>query len=166
MNIFVTDPDPVKSAAFLDDKRVNKMITESCQMLATALMRHGCPESELPISKATGKAYRSTHKNHPCTLWAGETRDNYIWLWNHMMCLLIEFKMRHGYEHYGEVNLPKLREARKYIPEGKQTPFVNCSLYKEEEDVYNAYRMTMADKWKKDKIRPSWTNTTKPWFYK
>jgi hypothetical protein len=29
---------------------------------------------------ATG-IYKPTHAKHPCTLWAGETRDNYVWLW-------------------------------------------------------------------------------------
>ena len=34
MNIFVTDPDPVKSAQSLPDKHIVKMPLESCQMLA------------------------------------------------------------------------------------------------------------------------------------
>ena len=34
MNIFVTDPDPTKSAQSLPDKHVVKMPLESCQMLA------------------------------------------------------------------------------------------------------------------------------------
>jgi hypothetical protein len=135
-------------------------------MLATALIIHGCPESELPIAKQTGKGYRIAHKNHPCTVWARQNQDNYLWLWQHMMGLLIEFKMRYGHEHWGDTNLQRLKDAIKYLPEGKQTPFPNCSLYKEEEDIYEAYRKTMVTKWQKDKIKPSWTNATKPWFYK
>ena len=34
MNIFVTDPDPAKSAQCLPDKHIVKMPLESCQMLA------------------------------------------------------------------------------------------------------------------------------------
>ena len=34
MNIFVTDPDPVKSAEVLPDKHIVKMPLETCQMLA------------------------------------------------------------------------------------------------------------------------------------
>ena len=34
MNIFVTDPDPAKSAQSLPDKHIVKMPLESCQMLA------------------------------------------------------------------------------------------------------------------------------------
>ena len=34
MNIFVTDPSPVKSAQCLPDKHVVKMPLESCQMLS------------------------------------------------------------------------------------------------------------------------------------
>ena len=34
MNIFVTDPDPVKSAEVLPDKHIVKMPLETCQMLS------------------------------------------------------------------------------------------------------------------------------------
>ena len=34
MNIFVTDPDPLKSARVLPDKHIVKMPLETCQMLA------------------------------------------------------------------------------------------------------------------------------------
>ena len=34
MNIFITDPDPTKSAEVLPDKHVVKMPLETCQMLA------------------------------------------------------------------------------------------------------------------------------------
>ena len=34
MNIFVTDPDPVKSAQVLPDKHIVKMPLETCQMLS------------------------------------------------------------------------------------------------------------------------------------
>ena len=34
MNIFVTDPDPTRSAQCLPDKHVVKMPLETCQMLA------------------------------------------------------------------------------------------------------------------------------------
>lgn len=166
MNIFVSDSDPIKSAMVLDDRRMNKMITESCQLLSTALILSGCPASELPIAKETGKPYRITHKNHPCAIWARQNRGNYLWLWQHMMGLLVEFSMRHGHEHWGDTNLPKLREAMKYIPEGERTPFPNCSLYKEEEDVYEAYRKTLVDKWNKDKPKPQWTRMARPWFYR
>ena len=39
MNIFVTDPDPAKSAQCLPDKHVVKMPLESCQMLAIVASR-------------------------------------------------------------------------------------------------------------------------------
>jgi hypothetical protein len=41
MNIFVLDLDPVKAAKAMDCVRVPKMVTESAQMMASALRRHG-----------------------------------------------------------------------------------------------------------------------------
>ena len=38
MNIFVTDPDPVKSAEVLPDKHVVKMPLETCQMLVSFIL--------------------------------------------------------------------------------------------------------------------------------
>ena len=49
MNIFVTDPDPVKSAQSLPDKHIVKMPLESCQMLAiVASKKWGHGFGELP----------------------------------------------------------------------------------------------------------------------
>ena len=39
MNIFVTDPDPVKSAEVLPDKHEVKMPLEPCQMLAVVFTK-------------------------------------------------------------------------------------------------------------------------------
>lgn len=53
MNIFATDPCPIKSAQFLDDKRVIKMILESAQMLCTALHQLGY-DKEIPYKQTLG----------------------------------------------------------------------------------------------------------------
>ena len=40
MNIFILDKSPEKSAEFLCDKHVPKMLLESCQMLSTAIQNY------------------------------------------------------------------------------------------------------------------------------
>ena len=45
MNIFVTDPDPVKSAQVLPDKHIVKMPLESCQMLAIVCSESGVTDT-------------------------------------------------------------------------------------------------------------------------
>ena len=47
MNIFVTDPDPLKSAKVLPDKHIVKMPLETCQMLAIVCSDNGVMVSAL-----------------------------------------------------------------------------------------------------------------------
>lgn len=70
MNIFVLDYTPQKAAEYHCDKHVVKMILESAQILCAVHHKNG--DSNVP--------YKLTHKNHPCTIWAGESRSNYLWL--------------------------------------------------------------------------------------
>lgn len=164
MNIFVTDECPFKSAEALDDKRVNKMILESCQMLSTALRKLGCPEDELPLTKA-GEPFKSTHENHPCTIWAGRTRGNYRWLVDHLYGLCDEFRKRYGHGHSCELNIQAIDAAIKYVPQGSLEPFQNSSAYKEMQDTCQAYRMTLKHKWDHLDRNPTWSNRTHPEWY-
>ena len=72
MNIFVTDPDPIKSAQVLPDKHIVKMPLETCQMLSiVASSKWGHGFGDLP--KLNGEPYKTekgAFRNHPCTVWA------------------------------------------------------------------------------------------------
>lgn len=154
MNIFVTDICPIKSAKFLDTKRVNKMILESAQMLSTAARIHGYE----------GKVYKITHKNHPSNVWARETRANYQWLLAHLKALAEEYYLRRGKWHKSYTELfESLSEASEVIPIGKLTPFANCATnkafgvsYKHVDDTFEAYRLYLKKRWKTDKREPVW----------
>ncbi len=82
MNIFVTDPDPVKSAQVLPDKHIVKMPLETCQMLSiVASKKWGHGFGTLP--KLDGTPYKTdkgAFRNHPCTIWA---QTNFYWLIEH-----------------------------------------------------------------------------------
>lgn len=156
MNIFFTDPSPIKSAQYLDTKRVNKMILESCQMLATAVVENG------------GTApYKPTHKNHPSTKWAAQSYENWKWLWNHMVALAMEYKKRRGKVHKSFqkfINSDIKLQAAKVIPSLGLTEKPNCAAnesvgvsYKHIDDVYEAYQLYLNDRWDMDKREPVWT---------
>ena len=98
MNIFVLDEDPVKAAQAMDCVRVPKMVTESAQMLASALRRRGATDEQMPLTKS-GTPYKGGYKHHPCTVWAGDSFANWNWLWNHGMALCEEYEKRFGREH-------------------------------------------------------------------
>lgn len=81
MNIFAVDSDPEIAAQSLHDVHVNKMLIESCQLLATA---H--PNGESP--------YAHTHFNHPCAVWVRASSANYVWLACHALALDAERAVR------------------------------------------------------------------------
>jgi hypothetical protein len=152
MNIFVTNPNPKVCAEALDDLRLNKMILETAQLLSTAIRFHG---------HIGDLAYKSTHVNHPCSMWARETVSNYAWLLGHFYALCQERFERTGKTHKSERLALTFEHSRHLLPSGSLTPFVNCTPYKDD-GVFDAYKLTLVDKWKNDKRPPKWTNTTKP----
>lgn len=154
MNIFVTDRCPTKCAQYLDDKRVVKMVLETAQMLSTALRECGYEGDEV---------YKSTHKNHPCNVWARKTQQNYLWLLRHFRALCIEYTRRYDKIHKSSYLYPAFKSYAEFIPEGEMTEFANCARnqsvgvdYTHESDVFKAYRLYLNDRWGLDKRTPTW----------
>jgi hypothetical protein len=148
MNIFVLDNDPIKAAAAMDCVRVPKMVTESAQMMASALRRHGAPKERMPLTKA-GRPYKGGYKNHPCTIFAGDTRANFSWLATHALALCREYEQRFLKEHACKQPIIHMIEWIEYIPEGDLTPFAQAmpDEYKDDDAVkaYRAYYHSKAD---------------------
>lgn len=152
MNIFATDPCPIKSAQTLDDKRVVKMCLETAQILSSAMHRYGL--------KTT---YRPTHMNHPVVLWAGNSAENYLWTFEHLLALLEEYQLRYGKEHKCAELLEELFEGAMHLPSRGFEPHRNCARntakgidYGELEDVYEAYKLYLSDRWDTDTRPPTW----------
>jgi hypothetical protein len=122
MNIFVLDYNPIKAAEAMDCVRVPKMVTESAQMMASALRRYDATDEQMPLTKS-GKPYRGGYKHHPCTVWAGETRSNFWWLSLHAEALLDEYYHRFGKIHACHNAIYQMSGMYKMIPEGDLTPF-------------------------------------------
>jgi len=152
MNIFVTDPDPKKSAQNLDDKRVIKMILESAQLMSTAINLMG----------GFGP-YKSTHINHPCSIWVRTSAANYYWLLDHFVALCDEYNLRYGKIHKCKSFFPVLSSGVKLMPQVDSTPWCNCTPHKDME-VIAAYQLTMTEKWANDKRPPTWKNNLRPTF--
>ena len=88
VNIFYLDKDPKIAAKYHCDKHVVKMILETAQVLSAVHHRYHMPAP-----------YKETHKNHPSVLWAGETWNNYAWLWRLGMELCKEYTRRYKKKH-------------------------------------------------------------------
>lgn len=153
MNIFVTHSCPIESAKFLDDKRVVKMCLETAQMLCAALNEQGVITP-----------YKTTHRNHPCNVWARASLSNWQWLLAHGIALCDEYTARYGKVHKCRAVLDEIAElAAGVLPNTGLTPFANCARNKEQgvdytmcKDVHMAYQQYLNDRWDLDKREPTW----------
>lgn len=130
------------------------MLLETMQLLATALRHHNVSEEYLPHT-IDGKPYRSTHANHPCSLWAKASRGNMLWLVEHAEALAVEYMIAYNKEPALYSQIKRVLSGILTLPDAPMTPFVNCSLYKDL-DVFEAYRLTMRHKWENDKREATW----------
>ena len=118
MNIFYLDSSPELCAKYHADRHVVKMILESAQILCTVI-------NEKAGYQVT--PYKSTHKNHPCTLWAGASMYNALWLVNLTYHLDAEFRRRfnHQVSHKSYQMLVDIKIytlITNYLPDSTQTP--------------------------------------------
>ena len=107
MNIFYLDKCPEKAARLQYNKHVVKMILESAQMLCTA---HHCimgEDADVP--------YKPAHRNHPSTIWARQSDENYTWLYRHMMELGKEYEKRYSKKH---LSIIKCEDPLSILPGG------------------------------------------------
>ena len=96
MNIFVTHPDPLKSAVVLPDKHVVKMPLETTQMVSLLFSPWYYDWGK--VLKKDGTPYDTTKgafRNHPCTKWAAESMYHTAWLIQHGCSLVHEYWYRY-----------------------------------------------------------------------
>ena len=120
MNIFYVNHDPSRCAQSHGDKHVLKMISAE---LRPELCR-----------------YR-THQNHPCAKWVREARLHYLWAWELLRWLLLEYKNRYDREHATERLLMPLWPVPAGIPDRGFVPPPQAMPDKfKHEDTVLAYR--------------------------
>ena len=116
MNIFALHLDPKIAANHHCDKHVVKMIVESAQMISTIFDKYGERKSWM---------YKPCFQHHPCTIWAGVSRRNLIWLVDLGYHLCLEYNHRYGKIHkcYGMMLLWSKLVHELSIPDGRFTNF-------------------------------------------
>ncbi len=177
MNIFYVHKDPVKSAKMLIDKHVVKMIIESAQMLSTA---HRLIDGEqwedrtkagrrikrwrLKNKEHEDIIYKASHVKHPSTIWVMASAYNYYWLYNQMVALNDEFKLRYNKDHKSYTLLKDLlKNPPKNIP--LNIPF-NQPTQAMPDDVKNEDSITAYRDYyiKYKRSFATWKTTTPTWF--
>ena len=154
MNIFTLDQSPIKSAELMLDKHVVKMPTESLQMLFTIVDYLGLEAGWKPVML-----------NHPSTIWARETRQNFQWLREHTYALCREYTHRYGKRHksidvinWCIINKPNIPDIGFTTPAmAMPDEFKVDSVVESYRNYYMGAKISLA----------SWKNREKPfWFGK
>lgn len=163
MNIFYTDRDPVVAAQSLPDRHIVKMPIESVQMLVSACRRHDIQPN---VKTKAGTTHKGGYHHHPCTVWAGDTSQNALWLLQHGLSLCHEYTKRYNKTHFAEGQLRQLQTYLTQIPAGKLTPPAQAMPdHCKDSDPVTAYRNCIRDKlaskpgtfvWNKGTPAPSW----------
>lgn len=148
MNIFMTSADPLLCARVLDDRRLVKMVLETAQMLST------CVRTVVPDIDPEDDAliYRKTHANHPCCVWARESQSNFVWLAAHGVALATMFRLRFDKRHKSLDVIKACVNYAQRMPAGILTALPNCTDFKDEPNIFHAYRKHLSRKWYNDRF--------------
>lgn len=169
MNVFAVDKSPLLCARALDDKRLIKMILETAQILCTVM------------NKAAGfqlTPYRSTHANHPITLWADDAR-NFNWLLLLGLAYGEEYEYRFDKRHASQdiIEAIDLEWAVMHVETGQSKPLYPhswCNAARRGDlgidfahvaDTHRAYRLYLSARWPRDKRAPAWRRRNPPDWY-
>ena len=165
MNIFATDPDPVRSAIALDDKRLVKMCVETAQILSTAIRQtHGDA-----LANALG-LYKKTHDNHPCVKWVKTNNVALAWLVEHGLALCLEYSLRFNKTHK---SLQIVMAISTLLPDQSEYEYDSLSFQNSARNAHlgldftyitphEAYQTYLNARWLSDKKPPRWTNRQPP----
>lgn len=135
MNIFFLDIIPRLCAQYHCDKHVVKMVLETTQILCTT-WHIADPEQKLYTPP-----YRMTHRNHPCTIWARTSLQNYQWLCQLGKELCTEYTYRYGKIHTCEKYIHEMSLVNPPLSLIGMTPPAQAMpiLYKDSDPI-DAYR--------------------------
>lgn len=168
MNIFAFDPDPELSALWLDDVRKNKMITETCQLLSTA-MNILAPHHKYDVMA-------SFNPKHGSNVWARASWENFKWLIRYVRNLNLQRGPNADGSNHACFPLFLQFDAFAYehraaFPSIYLTPFSNNAArtdigisFKHIQDTNLAYRMYIRERWANDPFVPSWKHGQQPWW--
>lgn len=162
MNIFALSYDPEVAARLHCDKHVIKMQLESMQIMSTVWWI-AAPRKANHLYDH-GVIYKKTHHNHPCTLWAAQSRANFFWLLKLTHHLTEEKLVRWPHNApFSNASKLSMMHAPCELPEGPFTPFAQTMPDEfKDDDPIRAYRKYYQHKYETMDCR--WTNRDIPRF--
>jgi hypothetical protein len=113
MNLFILSLDPAKTAEYMMDKHIAKIILEAVQMLCTTQRLLVCAGTD----GCDPCVYKIAHKNHPVTIWCRASQANYIWTLDLIDAMHVEWKYRYRHPaHKDHKSYSVARYLRENIP--------------------------------------------------
>ena len=159
MNIFFLDLNPRIAAEYHCDKHVVKMILECAQLLYAA-------HWVLDPCEVPPFAYRKTHVNHPCAIWARESIENYEWLCELAIELCKEFTFRYKKIHKTQKHIEWLTNHPPFNIPGVPMTSIRLAMpdeYKFENPI-ESYRIFYRESKMKQRGIVTYTNREWPEF--
>ena len=141
MNLFASNPCPIKSAQEQATPLLIKMVLESCQLLSTAHV----------VLDGKQVAYKATHQNHPSSIWTRQSKANYLWLFEHFKALCDEYEYRTGKVHKSVEHIKTLSKNPVSIDDKPLSDFVYVGpdefRMKSLTCVHGAYKLYLKSKY-------------------
>lgn len=94
MNIFPLHENPEISATMHSNTHVSSQLKEAIQMLSTNIWLFHFNDIDRRDFAACYNLSIPTHDNHPCTIWARESQENFAWLYEYAKALAYEYSYR------------------------------------------------------------------------
>jgi len=142
MNLFILSLDPAKTAEYMMDKHIAKIILEAVQMLCTT-------QRLLVGSECDPCVYKIAHKNHPVTIWCRASQANYIWTLDLIDAMHAEWKYRYGHPaHKEHKSYGVARYLRQNTPPAAMFEHVKTS------GIMTPFALAMPDEFKVRSIDP------------
>lgn len=136
MNLFLLDSDHAKCARAHNKAHLNKMLTETVQMLCWAMYASGRIWAPMSNTKR--------HWNHPWTRWVRESKQNYAYARRHALHLHYHWVEVRGCTHGAGEKIEYLEYPGNInLPDIGLTEFPRCFSgwdLSGVEDIYQAYR--------------------------
>ena len=153
MNLFILDLDPKLNAEYHCDSHCVKMILEGMQLICTTFHVRGITAP-----------YKKTHVNHPCAVFARQSRQNFDFVVDYVCALSSEYTYRYNKIHKSSLLLDWVDSHRNELifPCNEPTKFAQAMPEKyRNESVVEAYRAYYNGekqhlfKWTK-RVKPYW----------
>jgi hypothetical protein len=170
MNIFILHENPLVAAQMLCDKHVVKMPLETAQLLCNVFSAalKAFSSSVSAINYNIIVPYKLTHYNHPCSIWARQSKGNFYWLIKYGKELCGEYTFRYKKEHKSEAvinwcnnnkdllafELDAMQDFVQALPDQYK-----CNSAVEAYRKYYLQEKLRFARWNKDRKAPNWVGS-------